>query len=148
MFSRIFVNSKFFCPYKKFVENDIKYTRSLMKCFLSILLIISCPVLAQLKADFSASVMQGCSPLTVSFQDNSTGSPTSWFWDFGNGITSTLQNPATTYTAYGKYTVRLIARDSTEEAYKINYITVFATPNENFLVSVARFRICRTRYRK
>ena len=107
-----------------------------MKYFLPILLIISCPALAQLNADFSASITQGCSPLTVKFQDNSTGSPTSWFWDFGNGITSTSQNPAVTYALYGNYTVRLIVRNSTEEAYKVNYINIYATPKANFLVPV------------
>ncbi len=107
-----------------------------MKYILPILLIISCPVLAQLKADFSASITQGCSPLTVNFQDNSTGSPTSWFWDFGNGITSTSQNPTVTYTLYGNYTVRLIVGNSTEEAYKVNDINVYATPKPDFLVPI------------
>lgn len=46
-----------------------------------------------------------CSPFTVNFQDNSISS--SWLWNFGDGATSTLQNPAHTYTTAGNYTVSL-----------------------------------------
>jgi gliding motility-associated-like protein len=108
-----------------------------MRYFFPILLILSTPVLAQLNADFSASVIQGCSPLTVQFKDNSTGSPTSWFWDFGNGITSFEQNPNITYTTGGNYTVRLIVRNASEEDYeeKTNYIKVFKTPLAGFVTN-------------
>ena len=44
---------------------------------------------------------------TISFTDASTGSPTAWYWDFGDGTTSTEQNPSKTYTSPGRYTVRL-----------------------------------------
>jgi PKD repeat protein len=46
-------------------------------------------------------------PLTVQFVDTSVNSPTSWFWSFGDGSSSTLQNPSHTYTAAGTYTVTL-----------------------------------------
>ena len=50
----------------------------------------------------------GCSvPYTVTFHNTSRGD--SFFWDFGDGNTSTLQNPIHTYTQAGHYTVRLIA---------------------------------------
>jgi PKD repeat protein len=49
------------------------------------------------------------SGLTVNFADLTTGSPTTWAWDFGDGNTSTLQNPTHTYAANGTYTVCLIA---------------------------------------
>jgi len=49
---------------------------------------------------------------TLLFMDNSTGSPTSWFWDFGDGVTSTARNPAHTYNAMGGYTVNLTAGNS------------------------------------
>ncbi|MEY2963063.1 MAG: hypothetical protein RL754_324 [Bacteroidota bacterium] len=45
--------------------------------------------------------------LTYTFFDNSTPMPTSWSWDFGDGTTSTLQNPSHTYAAAGSYTVSL-----------------------------------------
>lgn len=44
---------------------------------------------------------------TINFTDNSINNPTSWVWDFGDGNTSTLQNPSHTYTAAGTYTVCL-----------------------------------------
>ncbi len=46
----------------------------------------------------------------VIFQDSSTvnqGSLNTWLWDFGDGITSTVQNPSHTYTSPGAYTVTL-----------------------------------------
>lgn len=45
--------------------------------------------------------------LSVQFTDNSKGTPTAWSWDFGDGNTSTEQNPSHVYTAPGKYTVCL-----------------------------------------
>jgi PKD repeat protein len=48
----------------------------------------------------------GFAPLTVSFTDTSTGDVTSWSWDFGDGGTSTAQNPAHTYDA-GGFTITL-----------------------------------------
>jgi PKD repeat protein len=40
---------------------------------------------------------------TVDFTDLSTVNPTSWQWDFGDGNTSTSQNPSHTYAADGSY---------------------------------------------
>ncbi|OQC68969.1 MAG: PKD domain protein [Euryarchaeota archaeon ADurb.Bin009] len=77
-------------------------------------------------AQFTADVTYGALPLTVRFTDASSGSPTSWAWDFGDGNTSTDQNPEHTYTSTGTYTVKLIAShpyDSDEET-KDDYITV------------------------
>jgi PKD repeat protein len=78
-------------------------------------------------ADFAASPTSGDEPLAVDFMDLSTGSPTSWSWDFGDGVgTSTAQNPSYTYNNAGTYTVELTASNaygsSTET--KIDYITV------------------------
>ncbi len=55
-------------------------------------------------ASFSVS---GSFP-TFTFQDQSTGSPMAWFWDFGDGSTSTLQSPSHTYAAPGNYLACLI----------------------------------------
>ena len=108
-----------------------------MRLSVLVLLIIHTPALAQLNAGFSAVATTGCTPFNVQFTDNSAGSPSQWFWDFGNGQTSSLQSPLITFSTNGKYTVRLIVKNSTAEDYeeKTNYITVFATPDTKFSVS-------------
>ncbi|MGE3107674.1 MAG: PQQ-dependent sugar dehydrogenase [Phycisphaerales bacterium] len=59
-------------------------------------------------AAFTADVTSGTAPLSVQFADQSTvPSPSAWLWDFGDGSSSTLQNPAHTYNDDGLYTVRL-----------------------------------------
>lgn len=47
--------------------------------------------------------------IPVQFTDQSTNGPASWDWDFGDGGTSTDQNPLHTYTAAGTYTTTLTA---------------------------------------
>lgn len=51
--------------------------------------------------DFVATPNDGCTPLDVAFTNNTTANPGDvWFWDFGNGNTSSSQNPANeTYVA-------------------------------------------------
>lgn len=79
-------------------------------------------------ADFTANVTSGDAPLVVAFTDASTGSPTSWAWDFENDgvIDSTEQSPVHTYTAPGTYTVNLtVTNDAgSDSAAKTGYITV------------------------
>ncbi len=50
---------------------------------------------------------QGNEPNTVNFFDESTGDPSSWEWEFGDGITSSEQNPIHTYSTPGEYIVSL-----------------------------------------
>ncbi len=49
---------------------------------------------------------------TIQFTDLSTNTPTSWLWDFGDGNTSTTQNPTHTFPAEGNYTVCLTSTNS------------------------------------
>ena len=65
-----------------------------------------------LTAEFTATPTSGAAPLTANFTDTTFGTPTSWTWAFGDGTTSTLQNPSHTYSAPGKYTVSLTVRDA------------------------------------
>jgi len=44
---------------------------------------------------------------TVTFKGTSTGSPTTWTWNFGDGSTSSLQNPTHVYSVTGTFTVTL-----------------------------------------
>ena len=89
--------------------------------------------------DFVGSSLSGCSPLVVSFTDLSTGSGACdgttttglcYRWSFGNGNTSTLQNPSTTYFTPGDYTVTLSIYNTTDTITetKLMYITVFNGP--------------------
>ena len=85
-------------------------------------------------AAFTANETSVTTSSSIQFTDTSTHYPTSWFWEFGDGTTSTEQNPTHTYTAPGIYTVKLAAINSagfdTEE--KTNYITAYITPVANF----------------
>jgi gliding motility-associated-like protein len=85
-------------------------------------------------ANFSATPTAGCGPLGVNFTDQSSNTPLYWSWDFGNGVTSSAQNPSCTYTVPGTYTVKLIVRNSSgsDAIQKINYITVYPFPNPQF----------------
>ena len=64
------------------------------------------------KASFSASITSGIYPLMVQFTDKSTNSPTSWLWTFGDGSTSTEQNPSHIYLKAGLYSVKLKVSNS------------------------------------
>jgi PKD repeat protein len=80
-------------------------------------------------AAFTASPTSGVAPLTVTFTDQSMGSPTSWSWSFGDGGTSTVQNPVYTYNVADAHTVTLIASSAagSDGETKIDYISVLAT---------------------
>jgi len=58
-------------------------------------------------SDFSAVPTIGKAPLKVQFYDRSIGDITSWSWNFGDGSTSTEQNPIHTYENIGTYSVSL-----------------------------------------
>ena len=80
-------------------------------------------------SDFTSSAASGTAPLEVKFQDKSENANT-WSWDFGDGATSTEQNPKHTYTTGGKYTVKLTATGTSSDIKsKVDYINaVSATP--------------------
>ncbi len=79
-------------------------------------------------ANFKGAPTSGYSPLTVSFTDTSDGSPTGWFWEFGDGTNAADQNPVHTFTSPGKYTVNLTVSGTGGSTTKTrtNYITVKA----------------------
>jgi len=65
-------------------------------------------------AAFTPDVTSVCENGTVNFTDNSTSDLndiTNWNWDFGDGNTSTLQNPSHTYTTAGNYVAQLTITD-------------------------------------
>jgi PKD repeat protein len=77
-------------------------------------------------AGFSGTPVTGASPLDVIFTDTSTGSPSSWNWDFGDGSQSTLENPSHIYPVPGTYTVSLTVTGpgGTDVKSFVDYITV------------------------
>jgi len=77
-------------------------------------------------AAFTVSPPSGDIPLAVSFADGSSGSPTSWLWDFGDGTTSTEQNPRHTYVSPGTYGVTLTVSDAygSDTEIKAKYLSV------------------------
>nr|WP_319377584.1 PKD domain-containing protein [uncultured Methanoregula sp.] len=79
-------------------------------------------------AAFSAGTTSGSAPLTVQFTDQSTGTPTGWLWDFGDGSSTnaTVQSPVHTYANAGTYTVNLTATNTagSNTVSKTGYITV------------------------
>jgi PKD repeat protein len=84
---------------------------------------------ADLDAGFSASVTSGVVPLTVSFDDESTGSPpTGWLWDFGDGDTSTTENPVHVFETPGTYTVSLTALYFSQEDTAVHEDLVTVAP--------------------
>lgn len=81
-------------------------------------------------ADFVAFPLSGNEYLEVQFTNISTGEWVNLLWDFGDGNTSTEENPSHVYVNVGTYTVTLylygVAKDSKET--KLNYITVVGEP--------------------
>lgn len=67
---------------------------------------VNLPVFAQ----FACFVFND-QPGVISFEDRSTGAPTSWSWDFGDGRTATEQHPKHQYAVAGRYFVSLTVRD-------------------------------------
>jgi len=91
-------------------------------------------------AAFTADKTSGTEPLTVQFTDT-TQSPTSWSWNFGDGGSSTVRNPAHTFISPGTYTVSLSVTNAagSDSETKIDYITVTAAetaPTSDFSANI------------
>lgn len=89
-------------------------------------------------ADFTWSPAQPRAGQAVQFTDTSTGHPTSWNWNFGDGVpplippgTSTQQNPTRTFQNEGTYTVRLEASNCKGTSVKEKQITVLPACGES-----------------
>ncbi|HMG14142.1 MAG TPA: PKD domain-containing protein, partial [Saprospiraceae bacterium] len=88
------------------------------------------------EANFSSNVTEGCTPLTVFFQDESEFFPTSWLWSFPGGTpaTSTQQNPTVVYNNAGEFDVTLKATNSagSNTITIVKYVKVKTLPTANF----------------
>ncbi len=103
--------------------------------------ITSGEVILPMHADFTAAPRSGDAPLTVQFTDMSSGEPFRWYYRFGDGYTSSSQNPVHTYRNPGTYTVTLsimkmennkVTSTTTE---KVGYITVKGAPGGRLAAS-------------
>ncbi len=77
-------------------------------------------------AIFDVSRSSGPAPLSVIFFDDSTGSPTSWDWTFGDGNSSTNGFALHTYTNPGAYTVQLIVSNVNGSSTNTTTINVYS----------------------
>ena len=86
-------------------------------------------------AQFDAHYAFSTIPAEVTFTDNSLGStPMTYLWDFGDGSTSTDQNPGHNYIQRGTYTVSLTVKNAygSSTAIKKNFITIGVAPKAGF----------------
>ncbi len=67
----------------------------------------SSPTPPPLTAEFAVTTFLRCEGKSISFTDTSSGGPTDWSWDFGDGGSSTSQDTSHTFTTAGSYSVTL-----------------------------------------
>jgi PKD repeat protein len=83
-------------------------------------------------AFFDTNVSEGCAVLAVAFDNQSFGTSISFFWDFGNGQTSTEENPDTVFfqqTNYDTtYIIELAVTNECGTRYHYDSVTVFPLP--------------------
>jgi PKD repeat protein len=90
-------------------------------------------------ANFTANITSGVAPLFVQFNDTSSGDPYSWIWNFGDGSTSSDQNPVHKYRIQGNFTVSLTAANpgGSDTEQKDNFIQVESTsPVADFTANI------------
>jgi len=88
---------------------------------------------------FTADILSGCTPLTVNFTDQSTGTVDSWLWEITGATpsSSTNQNPTFTFDTPGTYDVTLTATNASGDYTntQTSYIVVASTPTVDFDVN-------------
>ena len=89
-------------------------------------------VVGPLTSKFTPDPSSGKAPLQVTFTDRSIGSPTSWSWDFGDGTTSTVQNPTHTFTSGGAFDVKLTVSRGATTATSTQIVNVGGVPAADF----------------
>ena len=68
-----------------------------------------------------------------SFEDQSTGNPKTWRWNFGDGSMSTQQNPIHSYADTGTYTVTLMTTNGSCGTTKTHKVRITGTPGQLYL---------------
>lgn len=117
--------------------------------FLGCVVVTSCVRPSSLVVEYSAAPTGGTAPLLVQFTDESsvTGgtSISGWTWDFGDGGTSSEENPIHVYLSAGSYTVTLTVTDGTQSLSKtsedfivVDDVAAGGIPSAPFVVSSIR----------
>jgi PKD repeat protein len=85
----------------------------------------------------SPSPTTGTAPIAVPMYDSSSNNPTSWSWNFGDGQTSTQQNPVHMYTSPGSYTVSLTATNNAGSNTKTrsSFVSTDSPPSNQHVVN-------------
>ena len=96
-----------------------------------------------LAADFTVSKQNPCTGEKITFINSSNIQGNSWFWDFGDGVTTTSSSSTHAYLNPGIYTVKFVvsAGNCRDSVAKVAYITV----KQGFTVSTATFSADSTR---
>lgn len=109
-------------------EDDLTVTIVSDKVASGVVMAVEYAVATDLTADFSASPRSGDAPLDVTFTDQTTGGQgtvISWLWEFGDGSTSTDQNPLHVFDL-GVYNVTLTVTTDlgeTDSKTRTTYVT-------------------------
>lgn len=87
---------------------------------------------------FTADVINGCAPLTITFNDENIESFDTYTWRFGDDFYSSERFVSHTYTEPGTYSVELEIRDNIgcDYLYRAeNFITIYPNPYSMFSMS-------------
>lgn len=107
--------------------------------FFVVLLTGSLSAEAQVKAAFSTDITGNCSPLTVHFTNTSTASSSAvYHWNFGNGNSSALKNPAAVFLDPETYTVTLTVTDNGQTSTTSTTVTIYQKPVVDFSSSMQK----------
>jgi gliding motility-associated-like protein len=127
-------------------QETMRPLQEIQKCVkpvltLLVILLFHYSSVAQLKADFTIDKNAGCSPLTVSFTNKTTGASANalYKWDFGNGNSAAITNPGAIYKDPKIYTVTLTVQDGSQSSVKTQQVTVHNNPTVDFTTSTPKF---------
>ncbi len=81
-------------------------------------------VATSITAAFSVSPSAGVAGVTTFVLTNTSSGATSWLWNFGDGATSSLQNPTHVYGSPATYTIQLTANGSGSQSFASHAVSV------------------------
>lgn len=85
-------------------------------------------------AGFTYVIDAQCGSTTVQFTDTTVGGPVNWFWDFGDGSTSNVQDPSHSFSGSGPFTITLAASNTvfTDTVVMPNLVQPLIEPTAGF----------------